>query len=353
MVHRVPRTNRGLTRGTRSALASVMRVAIALLLAGCFAHHHSGGTADAGDDQPMPDATCGGVQLDLSYVPPNMGIMLDRSCSMKQVLTGTQTTKWEAAVAALDHVLSSYATDVRWGLTLFPDITGDSCTNDPSVFPIADAQAAAISTLLDGSLDLANQWYPKGPCVTNIDTGVESAALDPALNDVGRSSFLMLVTDGAQSAGCDLGGGNAGTEKAIHDLFTTRHIPTYVIGFGSEVDATELTKLANKGGVPAMGATPYYSADTAAALDTVFQQIAGQVISCTYSVTQTPPDLDQTYVYFEHTELVPRDGGHTTGWDFDPAAMTLTLYGSYCDRLKDHSVTDINVVFGCPSPPIL
>jgi hypothetical protein len=331
-----------------------MRVAIAsLLLAGCFARHHADVTADAGNDDPMPDATCGGQQLDLAYVPPNMGIMLDRSCSMKHLLTGSQTTKWQAAVAALDHVLASYATDVQWGLTMFPDTIGDACTQDESQLPIAAGQAPAISTLLDASLDQADPNFPKGPCVTNIDDGVARAALDPALNDVGRASFLMLVTDGAQSSTCDVGGGDAGTEAAIHELFAVRHIPTYVIGFGSEVDAAELTKLANKGGVPSPGATKYYSADTAADLDTVFQQIANQVISCTYKVDQTPPDLDQTYVIYSGTELVPRDPSHGAGWDYDPDAMTLTMYGSFCDRLRDHSVTDINVTFGCPSPPIL
>lgn len=88
-------------------------------------------------------------------------------------------------------------------------------------------------------------------------------------------------------------------------------------------------------------------------LDTVFQQIATPVISCTYKVDRTPQDLDQTYVIYSGTELVPRDPDHAAGGDYDPDAMTLTMYGSYCDRLRDHSVTDINVTFGCPSPPIL
>ncbi|MFT3698567.1 MAG: VWA domain-containing protein [Kofleriaceae bacterium] len=332
-----------------------MRAILALLLAGCFAHHNPDSSKDAGggDDDPQPDATCGGVHLDLAYVPPNMGIVLDRSCSMKQKLTGTQTTKWMAAVAAIDHVLQSYGTIVRWGLTLFPDTTGDSCTEDASAYAIGDNQAAGISALLDASLVTTDPNYPSNPCVTNIDTGVENAALDPALNDVGRSSYLMLVTDGAQSSGCDSGGGDAGTEKAIHDLFATRHIPTFVVGFGSEVDAAELTKLANKGGVPAQGQTPYYSADSAADLDAVFQTIANQVVSCTYKVDQTPPDLDQTYVVFGGNMLVPHDPAHGAGWDFDPAAMTITLYGSYCDQLRSHAVTQIDVTFGCPSPPIL
>jgi hypothetical protein len=163
----------------------------------------------------------------------------------------------------------------------------------------------------------------------------------------------MLVTDGAQSSGCDLGGGDTGTEKAVKDLFTLRHVPTFVVGFGSEADAAELTKLANKGGVPAQGATPYYQADTAADLDAVFQQIANQVVSCTYHVDQTPPDLDQTYVVYDHATLVPRDQTHVMGWDYDAAAMTITMYGSYCDDLKTHVVTTVDITFGCPTPPIL
>ncbi|HEY0255790.1 MAG TPA: hypothetical protein VGC41_29885, partial [Kofleriaceae bacterium] len=67
-----------------------MRVVLAsLVLAGCFAHHDPSSTPDAGDQNIIqPDATCGGVHLDLAYVPPNLGIVLDRSCSMKKALDG-------------------------------------------------------------------------------------------------------------------------------------------------------------------------------------------------------------------------------------------------------------------------
>ena len=39
--------------------------------------------------------------------------------------------------------------------------------------------------------------------------------------------------------------------------------------------------------------------------------------------------------------------------DYDPATMKLTFYGTDCDRVSTHVVTDIDVVFGCPTPPIL
>ncbi|MBL0216349.1 MAG: hypothetical protein IPQ07_21010 [Myxococcales bacterium] len=63
---------------------------------------------------------CGGQLLDLTYVQPNLELVLDRSCSMRQVLAGTNTTKWTAAVGAIDHVLSSYADKVRWGSRCSP-----------------------------------------------------------------------------------------------------------------------------------------------------------------------------------------------------------------------------------------
>jgi hypothetical protein len=293
---------------------------------------------------------CGGTHLDLTYVPPNFILALDRSCSMTQKLTGTMTTKWEAAVAAINHVLTTYATDIRWGATLFPDTAGSNCTQGTIPFPVADNNGPAISTALTAALGSGNALYPNNPCVTNIDTGVEQAATDPALSDTDRASFVMLVTDGSQSA-CSAGSGNAGTEAAIAALLV-RGIKTFVVGFGSEVNVAEMNKFATDGGTALTGTTKYYEADTADALDTAFQSIAALTVSCSYTVNPAPTDLDETYVYFSGTELVPRDPTHMLGWDYDPTTMQITIYGDDCNRLKARTVTQVDVIFGCPTPPI-
>jgi hypothetical protein len=144
--------------------------------------------------------------------------------------------------------------------------------------------------------------------VTNIDTGITQAATDPALNDPTRASFLMLVTDGAQSAGCTAGGGDAGSEAAVQNLFATRGITTFVVGFGGAVDAVQLDKLAIAGGAPQPGPA-----------------IAGQVVGCSYLVDPPPDDPSQIYVWLEKTESIPRDTSHVMGWDYDPATQLLTL----------------------------
>ncbi len=295
---------------------------------------------------------CGGQFLDLTYVPPNVVLVLDRSCSMRSNLTGTTTSKWSAAVGSLSSVLATYDTEVRWGLTMFPDTTNEACSQDAIPFPVAANNGASISAMLTAALATTDANYPDFPCVTNIDTGIQQAALDPGLNDPTRASYLMLVSDGAQSA-CDLAGGDLGTETLIRDLHVNRGIPTFIVGFGSGTDAAQLNRFAAKGGMPLAGTTKYYQADSAAQLDQAFQAIADIVVSCEYTVDPAPADLGQTWVYYEKTELVPHDPTHLAGWDYDAATKKMTMYGGYCDRLKTHVVDDIDVVFGCPVPPVL
>jgi hypothetical protein len=299
------------------------------------------------------DNNCGGESLDLSYVAPNLLLVVDRSCSMRQPpATTTTMSKWQIAVDAIKHVIATYDVQIRWGLTLFPDVSADSCTQQDFAFPLADGNGAGISTLLTGALATTDPLYPDFPCVTNIDTGVTQAATDPALADPMRKSYVMLVTDGAQSSGCAAGGGDAGSEAAVAQLHA-QGVKTFVIGFGGAVDAVQLDKLAVAGGAPQSGTTKYFRADTAGELDQAFQAIAATVVSCSYRVDPPPEDLDQTYVWFEQTELVPRDPTHVAGWDYDAATQMITLYGMYCDRLETHVVSKLDVIFGCPSPPVL
>jgi hypothetical protein len=299
------------------------------------------------------DNNCGGESLDLTYVPPNLLLVVDRSCSMRQP-PGTTTTmsKWQIAIDAIKTVITNYGAQIRWGLTLFPDVTPDSCSQQDFAFPLADGNGPGISSLLTGALSTSDALYPDDPCVTNIDTGVQQASTDPALADPMRKSYVMLVTDGAQSSGCSVAGGDAGS---VHEVQKMKNdgITTFVVGFGSAVDAAQLNMLAMAGGAPQSGTTKYYRADTAGELDKAFQAIAETVISCSYRVDPPPADLAQTYVWFGQTELVPRDPTHMAGWDYDAATQMITLYGMYCDRLKTHVVSKVDVIFGCPSPPVL
>ncbi|HEY1557497.1 MAG TPA: vWA domain-containing protein [Kofleriaceae bacterium] len=325
---------------------------VALALVGCSSHGHGAEAPDAaGSNTPADAPTCGGQQFDLTYVAPNLLFVVDRSCSMTKVLNGTTTTKWQAAVAAITDVLSSYGTQVRWGMTLFPDTTGDQCGQDAIPVPLGDNNGSTISTMLTDALDMADPLYPAGPCVTNIDTGLEQAATDPGLADTTRKSYMMLVTDGGQSKTCSEGGGDTGSESAVQTL-EAMGVNTFVVGFGSEVKTDFLNTLAALGGEALPGATQYYQADTAGDLDMAFQAIASQVVSCEYTVSPAPPDPSQIYVWFDQTQSVPHDPTHMNGWDYDSGSQLITLYGAACDSLKTLTVTSVQLVYGCPLPPI-
>lgn len=271
---------------------------------------------------------------------------------MRTALTGSTVSKWGVAVDSINQMITSYASDIRWGLTLFPDTTPAGCTQQDFAFPLADTNGPGIQTLLTAALATTDSLYPDGPCVTNIDTGMQQAATDPALADPMRKSYVMLVTDGAQSSGCSAGGADTGSEQAVAQLFS-QGVTTFVVGFGSAVDALQLDKLAIAGGAPLSGTSKYFRADTAGELDQALLAIADAVIGCSYRVDPPPEDPNQTYVWFSGSESVPRDPSHTAGWDYDAATQTVTLYGTYCTRLKTRMVTKVDVIFGCPSPPVL
>lgn len=291
---------------------------------------------------------CGESALNLSYVAPNLLFVVDRSCSMRNAPTGSTASKWDIAVAGINEVITDYAADIRWGLTLFPDTAGQSCVQDTFAYQVADNNGASIQALLTAATSTADALYPDGPCVTNIDTGLQQAATDPALMDPTRESYLMLVTDGAQSS-CNAAGGDAGSETIVKDLYAAG-IKTFVLGFGSGVDAAQLDKLAVAGGTAQTGTAKYFRAETAGELDAALTAIADQVISCDYVIDPAPPFLAKTYVWFEKTTQVPRDTTHTDGWDFDTTTNTLTFYGNACQQLKTRAVDTVDVVYDCDGP---
>jgi hypothetical protein len=306
------------------------------------------------------DATCGGTSLDLTYVPPPFMIVLDRSCSMANPeVPGTNMTRWQVAVAAISEAAMTHDSDLAFGLTMFPDTTGAACTQDSIPIPVAPHQGAAIDTLLTSALDPSDPYYPDNPCVTNIDTGMSQVLTDPSMNGTGHR-YVMLVTDGAQSGnttstGANNCGGENGDARTLQTIKDLKHdgVTTFVVGFGGNVDTVALNSFAQAGGAPLSGMKKYYSAESPQDLAQAFSNIAQLAQSCEYTVDPAPPDIDKTYVFFGNTELVDRDTTHANGWDYDPATMKLTFYGADCERVRTRVVTDVDVVFGCPTPPIL
>jgi hypothetical protein len=296
---------------------------------------------------------CDVQEAKVENVPPNLLIVLDRSCSMKNKVGGM--TKWQIAVAAISQMTTDFKDKIRFGLTLFPEVgdpakTGDDCPmNGGILVPVGPGKEGEISTLLTNSLAVADPNYPDDPCVTNIDSAMQQATSEVALDDKDRDSYTLLLTDGKQ-AGCNLAGGDNGTTMLITELYQMRGVATFVLGFGGEVDPAQMNIFAEAGGVPNSGATKYYDAGDQASLDAALKSIAQKTLSCTYTLDSAPADPSQIFVFFNNETKVLQDTGHMNGWDYDMAANQVTFYGPSCDQLKSGTVTDIDIVFGCGQP---
>ena len=167
-----------------------------------------------------------------------------------------------------------------------------------------------------------------------------------------RASYVMLVTDGAQSGNGTLGGGDMGTAQVITALLAAK-VKTFVIGFGGTgIDKTALNTFADAGGAPVNNGTiHYYDAGDAAALELALTAIAAETLSCTYALDQKVDDPDQLFVFFDNDpKAIPRDPTHTNGWDYDAATNSITFYGAACQDLKDAKVKDVDIVYGCAAP---
>jgi hypothetical protein len=74
---------------------------------------------------------------------------------------------------------------------------------------------------------------------------------------------------------------------------------------------------------------------------------------CTFEVGQIPPDPNNVRVRATMNAAavtVPQDD--LNGWVYEPGMLSITLEGSFCERVRDGTLTDLLMLFGCPLCPI-
>ncbi len=290
---------------------------------------------------------CGNQKVAASLVPPNLFIVLDRSCSMLAKVKGVR--KWDTSVKAINKLLASFKGKIRFGLTVFPDTTGNKCTQDAAAVPVGPGNEAKITALLTAALTKADKNYPDGPCVTNIDTALLQASKEKAFTDKSRQSFVLLITDGKQSA-CKSAGGDKGSILQITNMNLLQKVKTFVVGFGGGVDPKQLNIFALAGGVPNPDPTiDFYKAEDQATLDKALGNIGATAFGCVLKLQKLPNNTEKIYVSFDG-KAVPQDKTHKTGWDFDSTTGILTFYGTYCQNLKANKVKSVDIIFVCKKP---
>jgi hypothetical protein len=239
-------------------------------------------------------------------VPPRILFVVDASSSMLGEID--QTTKWEAAQAAVETVLNAYPSEAEYGLMLFPGAAGQCSTGEVKV-DVAQGTGSQIVGALQSLFIPTNNQTPAGQTLM-------AASQYPLITDPGYANHVIFVTDGYQY--CSVGGGTACATQSdctamgesscpscLPDTndgcYCVQHWPvlgaeglfsagvaTYVVGFGSSVNFQALNMTAFAGGTSTPGCDPmsdmpscYFQATMPQDLTMALGQIVMQVVTDT------------------------------------------------------------------------
>lgn len=283
---------------------------------------------------------CGAVSFELTALPPNVMIVLDRSGSMDGDVQDSNKTRWEVAKDAIQQLVETFNADVRFGLVTYSACTpGQECSAGKIVVPLGNLNAGPISGFLGGKgLEyLCNSGDPE----TSTGNTLYALIGEPSIQDPERGNAVLLITDGNENDECKTVTDAADAAGKLFAQATS--VKTFAVGFSDGV-IESLVAVATAGGT----GMPY-NANNPATLEAALNAIAGAVASCDFQLGAVPEDPSEIYVFFDDDPAgVPLS--ELDGWTYDPVTNTIHFHGAACDAIVGGAVEDIDVVFGCNIP---
>ena len=337
--------------------------------------------------QAIEGAACAGWKAEVEAQPALIQLVIDVSGSMREEAPGTgNDTKWEVTRDALREAIGALPAETGVGALYYPnretqasDTTREitNCVQVDQIIPMG-VLGAGNSAKRNDLLSSLDEPRPRGSTPTHdafkyaFDNGLTPSRLP-------GNRYMLLITDGAPTfaLGC-VGEGDTPvpTNPIVDEVKRARSAgtKTFIIGSpGSEesLDGGDarpwLSRAAMEGGTPQANCTENGPAfchfdmteepDFGAALRDGLSQIAGQVVSCTYSLP-TPPtgktlNAEAVNVVLTGssgtTELVLRDdtGDCSEGWQY--ANNQVVLCEDTCNRAKSDAGGRVALHFGCSS----
>ena len=319
----------------------------------------AGGQGGSGTSGSVPtgDANCGSQTSNTTKQPPDVLLVLDRSSSMYYTIdqdcfcsdadaaaagttnyslctnTTNCSTRWAALEPAVSQTVAN-SPDVNWGLKFFPTANAGQCSVSSTMeVAVGPNNASAVnSAVQSATVSLSTP--------TTLALNAATAYLKTLTDN--RPKFILLATDGQPNCAggniqnTDVPGASAAAKAAYDAGF-----PVYVVGIGPNLSI--LTQMASSGGT-----TDYYPVSSPQQLVDAFAAISQIVASCTFTLSSTPPDINNVAVYLDKN-LVQKDPAN--GWSFGGGNQTIVLNGTTCDSVKSGTATSVELLFGCPGVP--
>ncbi len=304
---------------------------------------------------------CTGVSMGAEPVPIDLFIMMDRSVSMGNTVTGTNMTRWDALQQAVQAFAdSTTGDDVRAGIGFF-GITGGSddvidCNEGNYSKPVVaidtldksgPAIISAMANMVPGGLT------PSGPALT----GALDYAASWAKDNPKRATGVVLVTDGYPTQCQPLDPNDIAT-IADQAYKSSPSVRTYVIGLDGDYN---LDAIARSGGTHS--AFKVDEGSITSSFTTALENVTNTQLACNYALPAAPDGsekLDFTRVQVTYTpagnapteEIPALAGGDACanapngGWYYDvPTAPTsIEVCPCTCSRFAAGRV-DVRV--GC------
>lgn len=211
--------------------------------------------------------------------PSRLLILLDRSSSMSEARSGLIDgySKWVLASDAVFNIALDYEDKIDLGLMLFPNLTENQCgAGEINVPPEPDAAWDMLDYLAVDDPPYSGNYTPLGQ---SIKAAHEAAVMQ----DTSRNPALLVLTDGYQccyqsgSSVCDA----SESELPVDEVkaAAAKGIKVYVVGFGTGVQPSVLSRMAVEGGTARPGCNPanndcYYQVGNQAELDLALSAIA-------------------------------------------------------------------------------
>jgi len=333
---------------------------------------------------------CNDLTVETKEVTPTVLLLVDNSSSMFEPRTELWDPLYNVLMKPATGIVASLQDKVRFGFTSY---RGSTTANDPACpnlfevdYKLGNFDAIdAVYKARGAEWTQGTTWEtPTGAAIKKAAEKLAAYQADPP-----GPKYIALVTDGNPNTCATLNPqcGSDESIKAVQDA-KALDIGTLAVGIGGilvaansgceptwgRCGALHLQDLANAGqGLPVAappeqykyqactptqmlaakyagpaetpGTAPFYTAASAAELETAIKGLLNSVVSCTY-------DMNATVVGNAALGTVQVNGmdvpyNDPNGWKLEDNKVQITLQGTACDNFKAMPGAELKVSFPC------